>query len=196
MYQSYLNWVGSGGELGFTRDVFSGNPIPSSAYEISTANITESFSPLLGADATLLNNMTLGLKYQRMRNLNLNISSYQLVETRSDDITLSVGYKYADFNRVLKMKKKGDFSHDLTVRLDLSRRLNQSLIRKIDDLSSQMTTGASVQGIQFSADYAFSRSVTFRAFYDLQINDPLVSSASYPTSNSNYGISLRFSLQQ
>jgi cell surface protein SprA len=131
-----------------------------------------------------------------MRNLNLNISSYQLVETRSDDITLSVGYKYADFNRVLKMKKKGDFSHDLTVRLDLSRRLNQSLIRKIDDLSSQMTTGASVQGIQFSADYAFSRSVTFRAFYDLQINDPLVSSASYPTSNSNYGISLRFSLQQ
>ena len=34
------------------------------------------------------------------------------------------------------------------------------------------------------------------ALYDLQINKPLVSSESYPTSNSNYGISLRFSLAQ
>jgi cell surface protein SprA len=195
-YQSYLNWVGAGNDLGFIRDVFSGNPVPSSAYEISTVNITESFSPLIGLDATLNNNMTAGAKIQKMRNISLNISSYQVIETVSNDFTLSVGYKYADFNKVLKMKKKADFSNDLTVRLDFSQRTNQSLIRKIEDRSAQMTQGASVRSVQFSADYALSKAVTVRAFYDLQVNRPLVSSASYPTSNSNYGISLRISLTQ
>jgi cell surface protein SprA len=195
-YNSYLNWVNAGDGFGFTRDVFSGDPVPSSAFEISAVSFNEQFSPLIGIDATLLNNMTAGAKMQKMRNISLNISSYQVVETVSSDITLSIGYKYADFNRILKMKKKGDFSNDLTVRLDLSQRTNQSLIRKIEDMSAQMTQGASILSMQFSADYAFSKAVTLRAFYDRQINRPLVSSASYPTSNSNYGISLRMSLAQ
>jgi len=158
--------------------------------------MVESFSPLIGADATLLNNMTLGAKITKTRNIGLNISSYQVVETLSNDLTLSVGYKYAEFNKILKMKKKGDFSNDLTIRLDYTQRKNSSLIRKITDEYTQMTQGAFVQNIQFSADYAFSKSVTIRAFYDQQVNHPLVSSTSYPTSNSNYGLSLRLSLTQ
>jgi cell surface protein SprA len=195
-YNSYLNWVQAGDGFGFVRDVFSGDPTPSSAFEISTVSFNEQFSPLIGLDATLLNNMTVGAKIQKMRNISLNISSYQVVETLSNDLTLSIGYKYADFNKILKIRKKGDFSNDLTVRLDVSQRTNQSLIRKIEDLSAQMTQGASILSMQFSADYAFSKAVTLRAFYDRQINRPLVSSASYPTSNSNYGISLRMSLAQ
>ncbi|MDR3195117.1 MAG: cell surface protein SprA, partial [Tannerella sp.] len=194
-YNSYLNWVDAGDGLGFVRDVFSGDPVPSSAYEISTVNINEQFIPI-GVEATLINNMTAGAKIQKTRNISLNIASYQIVETVSDDITLSIGYKYADFNKVLRMKKKGDFSNDLTVRLDVSQRTNQSLIRKIEDMTAQMTQGATVRSIQFSADYAFSKAVTVRAFYDQQLNHPLVSSASYPTANSNYGISLRLSLTQ
>jgi cell surface protein SprA len=195
-YASYLNWVSAGDGIGFVRDVFSGNPTPSFAFDISSVSINENFSPLIGIDATFINNITGGVKFQKMRNLSLNVSSYQVIETLSNDITISLGYKYADFNRVLKMKKKGDFSNDLTVRLDFSQRKNQSLIRKIEDQYTQMTQGASVRNIQFSADYAFSKSVTLRAFYDLQVNEPLVSSASYPTSNSNYGISMRLSLTQ
>ncbi|MDR2468957.1 MAG: cell surface protein SprA [Tannerella sp.] len=195
-YQSYLNWAGAEGNLGFVRDVFSGNPLPSSAFEISTVNFNEQFSPLLGADATLNNNMTAGVKLAKTRNISLNIASYQLVETVSNDLTLSIGYKYAEFNKVLKMKKKGDFSNDLTVRMDVTQRTNRSLIRKIEDHSAQVTQGQTLRNVQFSADYAFSKSVVIRAFYDLQVNRPLVSSASYPTSNSNYGISLRLSLTQ
>jgi cell surface protein SprA len=72
----------------------------------------------------------------------------------------------------------------------------QSLIRKIQEQTTQATSGNVTRTIQFSADYGVSRSLTLRAFYDLQINNPLISSASYPTSNANYGISLRFSLSQ
>ena len=72
----------------------------------------------------------------------------------------------------------------------------QSLIRKIEDQFTQATSGNIAKTIQFSADYGLSRALTLRAFYDLQINEPIVSTSSYPTSNSNYGISLRFSLAQ
>ena len=71
-----------------------------------------------------------------------------------------------------------------------------TLIRKIENAYTQMTAGTMTQSLQFSADYAFSRAVTLRAYYDLQINTPLVSSTSYPTSNSDYGISIRLSLTQ
>lgn len=195
-YNSYLNWVDAGDNLGFVRDVVSGNPIPGSAFDIPSVSINEQFTPLLGVDATLLNNVTLALKFQKTRNLNLNLASFQIVETFVNDFTVSLGYKYADFNKILKLKKKEGFSNDLNVRLDFSNRVNQSLIRKIENGYTQMTQGALSRVIQFSADYAFSKAVTLRAFYDLQMNQPLVSSNSFPTSNSNYGVSVVLSLTQ
>jgi cell surface protein SprA len=195
-YNSYLNWVDAGNNMGFVRDVITGNPLPGSAFDISSVSITEQFSPLIGIDATFINNVTLSAKIQKTRNLNLNMASYQIVETFQDDFTLSLGYKFAEFNKILKLKKKSDFSNDLTIRFDLSNRTNQSLIRKIEDGYTQMTQGAKTRSFQFSADYAFSQAVTLRAFYDLQTNQPLVSSNSFPTSNSNYGLSIRLSLAQ
>lgn len=196
-YQSYPKWVSAGSHhLGYIPDTQTDAPIPSSAFAITSVSLTEGFNPLLGIDATFLNNVTTGLKYQKTRNLNLNISSYQIVEAHSNEFVISLGYKYADFNKVLKMRKKNNFNNDLTLRFDYARRKTQALIRKIEDGYTQMTSGAMTQSLQFSADYALSKSITLRAYYDLQINTPLVSSASYPTSNSDYGISIRLSLTQ
>ncbi|MDR1814621.1 MAG: cell surface protein SprA [Tannerella sp.] len=197
-YTSYLNWVNAGisGDLGYVSDTETGAPIPSMGYEIATVALTESFNPLLGLDATLLNDITAGVKYTKNRTVNLNVTSYQMVEMFTDDITLSLGYKYAEFNKVLKMRKKGDFSNDLTVRLDYTYRKAMSLLRKLEENLTQATQGTKASTVQFSADYAFSKKVTLRAFYDLQINEPLVSSSAYPTSNSNYGISIQISLDQ
>ena len=197
-YTSYLNWVnaGLGGDLGYVRNTETGAPIPSMGYEISSVTLSERFNPLFGVDATLLNNITTGAKYAKTRTLNLNVTSYQMVEAYTNDVTISLGYKYAEFNKILKMKKKSDFSNDLTVRMDYTYRKALSLIRKLEDGYTQATQGTVSKVIQFSADYAFSRRVTTRAFYDLQINEPLVSSSSYPTSNSNYGLSIQISLNE
>ena len=196
-YSSFLDWQSAGvGDLGFVSDIQTGNPVPSSPYDISSVSITEGFNPLFGVDATLLNNMTGRLEFRKTRNLNLNISSFQLVESLSNEYIIGVGYKLTEFNKVLKMKAKENFSNDLTVRLDFSFRKTMSLIRKIEERLTQATSGNIAKTIQFSADYALSRALTLRAFYDLQINEPIVSTSSYPTSNSNYGISLRFSLTQ
>ncbi|MDR0700694.1 MAG: cell surface protein SprA [Tannerella sp.] len=197
-YTSYLNWVnaGIGGDLGYIRDTESGAPVPSMGYEIASVTLTENFSPLFGVDATFMNNITAGSKYSKSRTINLNVTSYQMVEAFTDDITVSLGYKYAEFNNILKLKKKGDFSNDLTVRLDYTYRKALSLIRKFEDGYTQATQGNISHMLQFSADYAFSKKVTLRAFYDLQVNEPLVSSSSFPTSNSNYGVSIQISLNE
>ena len=196
-FSSFLDWVDAGQDgLGYIRDIQTGNPTPSSPYDIAAVSITEGFSPLFGVDATLLNNITGKFELRKTRNLSLNISSYQLVEALSNEFVIGVGYKLTEFNKVLNMKKTRDFSNDLTIRLDFSYRKMQSLIRKIEDQFTQATSGNIAKTIQFSADYGLSRALTLRAFYDLQINEPIVSTSSYPTSNSNYGISLRFSLAQ
>jgi cell surface protein SprA len=197
-YTSFLNWVnaGIGGDLGYVKNAETGIPVPSMGYEIASVSLTESFSPLIGIDATLLNNLTVGAKYTRNRATNLNVASYQLIETLDNNATVSIGYKYAEFNKILKLKKKGDFSNDLAVRLDYNYRKTIALIRKLQDGYTQATQGTMTSAMQFSADYAWSRKVSFRAFYDLQINRPLVSSSAYPTLNASYGVSIQFSLDQ
>jgi cell surface protein SprA len=197
-YNTYLSWVnaGVGGDLGYIPNTETNVPIPSMGYEIASVTLTENFNPLLGLDATFMNNITAGTKYAKSRTINLNVTSYQMVEAYTDDVTVSLGYKYAEFNKILKLKKKGDFSNDLEVRMDYTYRKALSLLRKLDDGYTQATQGTVSKMVQFSADYAFSRKVTLRAYYDLQINEPLVSSTSFPTSTSSYGVSIQISLNE
>jgi len=199
-YSSYLNWMNglnSADDMGFIRDVLTGNPTPSSPYDISSVSITESYSPLIGIDATLKNNLTIRGEYKDSRNLSLNLSANQIVEMLSSEFVLGLGYKLADF-RIFEpsTKEKSEFKNDLTLRGDVSYRLNQALIRKIEDSFTQPTSGTKNIMFKFSADYAFSKALTLRAFLDKQINTPLVSSSSYPVSNTNFGISIRFTLSR
>ncbi|MDE5674022.1 MAG: hypothetical protein K2I44_01595, partial [Muribaculaceae bacterium] len=71
---------------------------------------------------------------------------------------------------------------------------NMSLIRRIETASTQATQGTRTFSINFMASYQLSRKVTLSAFFDHQVNTPLVSSTAYPTTNSNYGIAINLSL--
>ncbi len=197
-YSSYSNWMASangGDDLGYIRDVLTGSPTPSSPFDISSVSITESFSPLIGVDATLKNNMSIHGEYKDTRSVALNISANQLVETLANEFVLGLGYKIADFQLFEPTgKDKSNFKNDLNLRGDISYRLNQALIRKIEDDFTQPTSGTSNITVKLSADYAFSKALTLRAYFDKQINKPLVSSSTYPVSNTNFGVSMRFTL--
>ena len=197
-FSSYLNWVGAGnGDFGFTRDEQTQRPVPSSPYNISSVTITEKFAPLLGLSATLKNNLTLNVEYRDSRTLTLNTSAGQLVEASQKAFTFGGGYKIANFNTVLKMKggQKG-VSNDLTLNADFSLQNNQSIIRKMQEGSSQATAGTKSIAINFTASYVLSKRITLQAYFDHQINKPLISSSAYPTTNSNYGVSVNLSLAQ
>ncbi|MBP3299734.1 MAG: cell surface protein SprA [Muribaculaceae bacterium] len=194
-YSSYLNWIGVDGNLGFTLDEQTQSPIPSSPFNLSSAAITEKFAPLIGVSATLSNDMTFNLEYRDSRTLTLNASAGQIVEATSKQFTAGIGYKIANFNKILKFgSKQGSVSNDLTLNLDFSFSNNQSLIRKIETAFTQAQNGAETMSINFSAQYILSRRITLGAFFDHQFNKPLVSNSSYPTSNTNYGISVNMSL--
>ncbi len=222
-FSSFLNWVPmeDNSDLGYIRDVLTGSPVPSSPYDISAVNLIESFSPLIEARGVLNNNLTINFRINRTRALNLNISSYQIVETKDNDLVFGLGYRLADFNRVIGFgsnSMKSDrrrtrstrarqteqsntqnlpaFNNDLNIRVDVSHKTTYSLIRKIENGFTQATSGLKTTSIRCSADYALSRSLTLRAFFDKIINMPLVSSSAYPTANTNAGLSLRLNFNQ
>ncbi len=194
-YSSYLNWVAADGDLGFVRDELSGNPIPSSPFDISAVVITERFAPLIGLKVTLKNNITGNIEYKDSRTLTLNSAAGQIVEALTTDFTVGVGYKIANFNAILKIKnKQTGVSNDLTINADFSFRKNLSLIRRIEQNFTQATSGTNTIALKMTANYVLSKRITLGAYFDHQTNNPLVSSSAYPVSNSNYGISLRMSL--
>lgn len=194
-YSSFLNWIGINDNLGFTMDELTQTPVPSSPYNISSVAITEKFAPLVGVNLTFINDISVNAEYRDSRTLNLNSSAGQIVETTSRQFTIGAGWKIAEFNKVLKIGgKQAGISNDLSLNLDFSLANNQALIRKIETAYTQATTGTQTFSINFMASYQLSRRVTLSAFFDHQINNPLVSNSSYPTSNSNYGIAINMSL--
>ena len=194
-YTGYLDWVGIGGDLGFTVNEQTQMPMPTSPYDISSVAITERFAPLIGVNMTFVNDLSVNAEYKDQRTLNLNTSAGQVVETQSRQLTIGAGYKIANFNKIIKIgSRQGGVSNDLSLNFDLSYANNSSLIRKIETAYTQATQGTRTFSINFMASYILSRRITLNAFFDHQINTPLVSNSSYPTSNSNYGISVNVSL--
>ena len=219
-YASYSAWREYMGDLGFTIDQATGMLQPSSMYNVSTVSINEAFSPLIGADATLQNDLTLKLEYRTTRVLNLSMTSVQINEARSNDIVLGAGYKIRDFNlfgaggnrKVRKAQNRGKsktqttqttqttngrsggVNHDMNLRLDISFRQQAAITRDIASGTSSASSGNSAFKLSFMADYTLSRLLTLSAYYDQQTNTPLLSSSSYPTTTRDFGLSLKFSL--
>lgn len=197
-YSSFLNWASTGsGDQGFIIDELTGNPIPSSPYNISSVAITEKFAPLIGAAVTMKNDMTVSAEYRDSRTLTLNTSAGQVVEANQRGITLGLGYKIIGFNTVLKMKGSGrGISNDLTINGDFSFAETQALIRRIETAYTQATSGTRTFNLNLSASYIMSRRLTLGAFFDHQINTPIVSSTSYPTTSTAFGFNINLSLSR
>ncbi|MBD5316441.1 MAG: cell surface protein SprA [Bacteroides sp.] len=195
-YSSYLNWISAdGGNLGFTIDEATGQPVPTSPFDISTVAITEKFAPLVGLAVTLNNEMTISAEYRDSRTLTLNASAGQIVEANQKGFTAGVGYKIVGFNTVLKMKgSQQGISNDLTLNLDMGYSESNALIRRIETAYTQATSGTRSININFAANYILSKRLTIGAYFDHQINTPLVSSTAYPTTNTSAGLSFNLSL--
>lgn len=194
-YSSFLNWIGIDGEMGYTLDELSGNPVPSSPYDISSVSITERFSPLIGVNMTMKNNLTCRAEYNDSRVLTLNSSAGQIVEATTTDITVGLSYKIANFNKIIKIgSTQTGINNDLDITADFSFRNTMSLIRRIDENYTQATTGTRTLAVKATANYVLSRRITLGVYFDHQVNTPLVSSSAYPVTNSNYGISIQLSL--
>jgi len=219
-YNSYSSWLEYMGDLGFVK-ASDGSYTPSSMYNISTVSINEAFSPLLGVDFTLLNNMTFKVEYKTTRVLNLSMTSVQINEALSKDWVVGMGYKISNFNlfgmsnsrkikgsnkgkgaddakndskQQSKQTGKGGINHDLNTRIDVSFRNQAAITRDIASGVSSASSGNNALKISLSAEYTMSRYLSLTAYYERQTNTPLLSANSYPTTTQDFGVSLKFSL--
>ena len=221
-YNSYSNFMEYMNDWGFIKDVTTGNPIPSSMYNVSTVSINENFSPLIGISMTFNNDLTAKLDFNKVRTLNLSMTSVALTENFSDDISLTMSYKVKDLNlfgaksiqsnegRKSKNKSKNKkeepktntntrntrsmVSHDLNLNVNFKYRMQNALNRNIQTAITTATGGATAYTLQMTANYTFSRLLTLSGFLDWQRNVPLVSQSSYPTTTADFGVSMKFSL--
>jgi cell surface protein SprA len=197
-YTSYPSWTEVSDGIGYIRNMTTDQLQPSSPYNVMAVSIVEAFDPLIRINSVFLNNMSLKAEYKTSRNVNLNISSYQIVEMTTQDFGAGIGYRIDNFDKIIKFPKKQNpgFNNELRISADLSYRLMQSLNRKIQDAFTQPTTGNSQMVIKLTADYSLSKMVVLQAFYDRQISTPLVSSTAFPQSKSAFGVSVRVNLMQ
>jgi len=161
-------------------------------YTFSQVGYTESFSPLIGVDVTMRNNMQFGIQYNKMRTMILGLVNHTLTEDSNTEYVVRLGYIVRNFrlgtNNQRGAKAKGS---DLNIRGDISLRDSQTSIMNILLNDSQITGGQKLMNIKLSADYNVSENLNLRLFYEQMTSKYKISTA-FPLSTIRAGISATF----
>ena len=163
-----------------------------SLFDVNLVSINEQFNPLISMDMVWANNLTTHWDINRRRDVSLSLVNAQLSETSGNEIVLGLGYRFGNLPIFLKSKQ---LNNDINVQFDFSIRKNNTIIRRITEKVDQLTAGEKVMSIKVSADYTFNNRLNLRLFYDRKVDTPYLS-LSYPTTNTNFGLSIRYTLMQ
>jgi cell surface protein SprA len=167
-----------------------------SRYDIATININETFNPLFDVDITWLNNITSRFEYRKTRNVMLSLTNNQAMELYNNEASMGLGYRFENMKLFVKTKSSQKMlNNDLNVRADVTYGKTKTVLRKLIEENNQTTAGQESFSVKFSADYNLSEVFIVRLFYDRILNSPFISN-SYRTTNSNFGVSFRFTLMQ
>jgi cell surface protein SprA len=163
-------------------------------YDANSISINEQFNPLINVDMIWKNNFSTKFEIKRTRNLILSLTNTQLTEVASNEVIFGLGYRFDNFGMIIGSgSRQKKYNSDLNLRGDLSIRKNSTIIRKIVDEVDQLTSGQKVVTLKLSADYVLSNRFNLRLYYDRIVNTPYVS-LSYPTTTTEFGASIRFTL--
>lgn len=165
-------------------------------YEINVVSINEQFSPLINVDMNWKNSLSTRFEWKKSRTVALNLTSNQIADARVNELLIGAGYRFDNVQIILKTGgKQRALKSDLNVRLDLSVRDNKTIARKLVEDVNQPVVGQQVFSIGITADYVLSDRFSLQIFSDHSRTNPFVATT-YPTSNTNFGFSLKFTLAQ
>jgi len=163
--------------------------------DINSVSISEQFSPLIGMEITWINDFETRAELKTSRNLALSFSNNQITEVLSNEMVFGIGYRFTKMDLIIKTKKSQKaYSNDLNIRGDLSFRKNKTILRKIVEEDEQLTAGQGSVTLKTTADYMLSDRFQLRLYFDKILNNPY--KGSFKTSNTNLGVSFRFTLAQ
>ncbi len=171
----------------------SNNPNFLSKYQINTATISEQWSPLIKIDFVLQNSLLINVEYKKDRNVSLGLTSKTVMEVQGREIIAGIGYRFRNVKAGKLQIGNKPIRSDVNLKADISFRKNETVMRRIVEGVSQSTGGTNVISLKVSADYIINDRINIRLFYDRIYNKPVIST-SFPTTNTNAGLSLRITL--
>jgi len=158
--------------------------------------INEQFSPLINIDMNWKNSLTTRIEWRKSRTIALNFSNNQISDARINELVVGAGYRFDDVQIILKTGgRQRTLKSDLNLRFDLSVRDNKTLTRKLIENVNQPVAGQRILTAGLTADYVLSDRFNLQLYADHSMTDPFVANT-YPTSNTNIGFSLKFTLVQ
>jgi cell surface protein SprA len=162
-------------------------------YQFAQVSISEQFAPLVGVDTRLKNNMTLNFEINKTRFLGLSLANSQLAHLSENNIVFWLGYRTTKFSFPFGMFKQLKMDNNMDFKLDVSVRDNKTVIYRADITEAEVSSGAKNITLRPSVDYILNQRFNVRVFYDSNITRPYTSQ-SFNTSFSNFGFSLRVTL--
>ena len=155
-------------------------------------NLTESFSPLVRIDFEMKNSIKILAEVARDRMLSLSFDNNLLTEVQGNEYTLGLGYRIKDLRIRSKLAgPKKRIVSDLNMKADVSVRDNKTIIRYLDLENNQVTSGQTIWGLKYTADYAFSKNLTGIFYFDYAFSEYAISTA-FPQTTIRSGITLRY----
>jgi cell surface protein SprA len=165
-------------------------------YEINVVTINEQFSPLINVDMNWKNSLTTRFEWRKSRTVTLNLTSNQIADARINELIFGAGYRFDNVQIILKTGGgQRALKSDLKLQFDLSIRDNKTLARKLVEDVNQPVVGQKEFSVGATADYVLSDRFNLQIFADHRMNNPFVANT-FPTSNTNFGFSLKFTLVQ
>ena len=165
-------------------------------YEIDNVTISEQFSPLINVDMNWKNSLTTRFEWKKSRIVTLNMTSNQVADARINELIFGAGYRFDNVKIILKTGgTQHSLKSDLNLRFDLSIRDDKTIARKLVEDVDQPVIGQKVFTLGATADYVLSDKFNLQIFCDRTMNNPFVATT-FPTSNTNFGFSLKFTLVQ
>ncbi len=222
-FNTNAEFIGNNASVYQTRNDLTDNY--ESRFEIPQITISEQFSPLIGLDIRLKNDMNFRTDFKKARNLDMIFRSNQLSETKTTEYVIGFGYRIKDAyisflhpndkKKKKRKKKKGkkgknkkdddkdddkdaekEQGHALNFKFDFSYRDDITVNHFLSESDQEPipTRGARTIRISPSVDYDINKRLNVRLFYDYSKTNPKTS-ASFPITTTQAGVTIRFSLQ-
>ncbi len=158
----------------------------------SNINLTEMFSPLVRIDFEMKSSVKILLEIKKDRLLSLSFDNNLMTEIQGKEYVVGLGYRIKDVRiRSQLAGPKKRIVSDLNMKADVSVRDNKTIIRYLDLENNQVTSGQTIWGLKYSADYAFSKNLTGIFYFDYSFSEYAISTA-FPQTTIRSGFTIRY----
>ncbi len=185
-----------------------------SEFQLPSILISEFFSPLIGIDFRLKNEMTFRFDYKKNRSLNMDFISGALQETNASEIVIGFGHRLKNvripflsptYKKPTKKEKEDDIANgrggvkpqkgnDLQLKFDLSYKDDISINHVLNIGVVVPTSGNTILKFTPSAQYTINKQLSLRFYVDYVRQVPKTSIA-FPNTRFASAFEIKFTLR-